>query len=83
MVKMLQDLGIVKKAIHRSEVVHKFEDQRKAEVDALLELERKQAARREELKKADLVSVDAVPRLQLPQVAGRMAGKFSDSEDDE
>jgi hypothetical protein len=80
LIAMLQSLGIVKQAIRKVEVAHKFEDQQKAEVDALLELERKQRERREEIKQAQVISMDAVPALELPAPAS-MEEKFEDDED--
>lgn len=79
LIGLLQSLGIVKQAIRKVEVAHKFEDQQKAEVDALLELERKQRMRREEIRKADVISVDAVPALDLPK-APSMEQRFEDDE---
>lgn len=67
MIALLQSLGIVKQAIRKVEVAVKFDDQRKAEVDAMLELEKKKAARLEEMKRADATVTDAVPVLSLPE----------------
>lgn len=71
MIALLQSLGIVKQAIRKVEVAHHFDDQKQAELDQLLELERKQVARREELKRVDATVTDAVPQLSLP-VPGSM-----------
>ena len=54
MIGFLQSLGIVKKAIQRVEVAHTLDDQKSAELNALLDLERKKRARREELNRGDL-----------------------------
>lgn len=66
MIALLQSLGIVKQAIRKVEVAVHFDDQKQAELDAMLELERKQANRREELKRVDATVTDAVPQLSLP-----------------
>jgi hypothetical protein len=61
MIAIMQSLGIVKQAIRKVEVAHKFDDQKAAEVDALLAIERKQLARREELKLIQANVTDPVP----------------------
>jgi hypothetical protein len=63
---VLQSLGIVKKAIQKVEIAHTFDDQKSAELEAILDIERKQHARREEMKKADFEVHDAVPPIALP-----------------
>jgi hypothetical protein len=63
-VKILQSLGIVDQAIHRVEVTHVV-DNTKSEIDAMLELERKQRKRQEEIEQARRVVVDAVPQLEF------------------
>lgn len=82
MIALLQSLGIVKQAIRKVEVAHKFDDQKSAELEAILELERKQANRRQELKMADVTVTDAVPVMVLPKVkgAGSMDQKFEDDQ---
>jgi hypothetical protein len=72
MIALLQSLGIVKQAIRKVEVAHKFDDQKAAELSALLDLERKQVARREEMNRADVTITDAVPQLALPAAPGSM-----------
>lgn len=62
-VKILQSLGIVDQAIHRVEVTHKMEDTTQAEIEAMLELERKQNRRRIEISAANAETTDAVPQL--------------------
>jgi|ERR671922_1163007 hypothetical protein len=66
MVGVLQSLGIVEQAIHRVEITHKTEDGNamKAEIDAMIELEKKKLARIEEIQRAQQVSLDSVPQLQ-------------------
>lgn len=80
MIALLQSLGIVKQAIRKVEVAHKFEDQQRAEVDAILELERKQRERREEIKQAEVLVVDAVPQLDLPK-APTMEKHYEDEDE--
>lgn len=62
---MLQGLGIVDRAIHRvdHQITHKFEDQRKVEIDAMVALERKKEARFGELKQIEAVVADTPPQL--------------------
>lgn len=67
LIGLLQSLGIVKQAIRKVEVAHKFEDQQKAEVDALLELERMKRDRLEELEESKKDVEDEVPALDLPK----------------
>lgn len=58
---VLQSLGITDRAIHKVEVTHKFDDQKKTELEGILELERKQARRAEEVKLIEATVVDEVP----------------------
>lgn len=64
-VKILQSLGIVDQAIHRVEVTHKMEDNTKAEIDAMLELERKKQRRLDEINQAGVQQLDTVPKLEF------------------
>ncbi len=59
--KVLQDLGIVDRAVHRVEVAHTFDAQKKVELEGLLELERKQARRAEEVKLIEAEVTDDIP----------------------
>jgi hypothetical protein len=68
-VKVLQSLGIVDQAIHRVEVTHKIEDNRQAEIEAMLELERKKAKRKLEITVADGTTLDPVPQLEFEKEA--------------
>lgn len=68
-VKVLQSLGIVDQAIHRVEVTHKIEDNRQAEIDAILEIERKKQKRRIEIETASGATIDAVPQLEFEKEA--------------
>jgi hypothetical protein len=68
-VKVLQSLGIVDQAIHRVEVTHKIEDNKQAEIDSMLELERKKQKRRIEIETADGVRLDPVPQLEFEKEA--------------
>ena len=77
---ILQSLGIVKQAIRKVEVAHHFDDQKSAEVEALLDLERKQRARQEEIKRADVEVLDEVPQLALPSGPGSMEEHYDDDE---
>ncbi len=60
-IKLLQDLGIVDRAIRRVEVTHKMDEEQKRELERLMELERKQKARREEIKQIEAEVYDPVP----------------------
>jgi hypothetical protein len=64
-VKILQSLGIVDQAIHRVEVTHKMEDNTQAEIEAMLELERKKDRRKIEISAATTATLDAVPQLEF------------------
>lgn len=66
MIALLQSLGIVKQAIRKVEIAVHFDDQKAAELEQMLELERKQVARREEIKRVDATVTDVVPQLSLP-----------------
>jgi hypothetical protein len=62
-VELLQSLGVVERAIHRSEVTHKVSEEQMAEIEALTLLRQKQGKRRleiEELKQLEDKG-DAVP----------------------
>lgn len=61
MVALLQTLGIVDSAVRRVEVTHKFDEQKRAEIDAMVELERKKEARQIELKEAEFQVLDNLP----------------------
>jgi hypothetical protein len=60
-VKKLQDLGIVDRAIHRVEHTLKFDDEKKADIEAVLALQEKQRKRKEEIKKLEVEVHDAKP----------------------
>lgn len=77
-IAVLQSLGIVKKAIQKVEIAHTFDDQKGAELEALLDIERKQAARREEMKNADFEVLDPVPPMALPTPATSMEQPFDE-----
>jgi hypothetical protein len=64
-VGILQNLGIVDRAIHKVDHHHtvKFDDQRKAEIDALVSLEMKKKRHSEDLRIIDAEVVDTVPKL--------------------
>jgi hypothetical protein len=59
--KMLQEIGIVDRAIHKVEVTHKFDEEKKAELDKMLELERKKATQLENIKAIETVEVEGDP----------------------
>jgi len=63
MIALLQSLGIVNQAIRRVEVAHHFDDQKQAELDDLLQLERQKRNRLEEIKMADATVLDELPPL--------------------
>lgn len=60
-VKLLQDLGIVDKAIHKVEVSHKIDGRTEEEIRKLVDLEQKRRARIGELKDAEFEVLDPVP----------------------
>lgn len=64
MVKELQSLGIVDRAIHKVEVTHKFDEQKQQEIGKMLEIERKKQARDEELKRVEVEVFDEAPPLE-------------------
>lgn len=68
-VRILQSLGIVDQAIHRVEVTHKVEDNTRAEIEAMLELERKMQRRKIEIDTSGAAKVDAVPQLEFEREA--------------
>lgn len=80
LIALLQSLGIVKQAARKLDVAVKFEDQAKAEVDAILELERKQRMRLGEIAAAQSGRFDAVPETVPAVKAASMAGRFEDDE---
>jgi hypothetical protein len=61
--QQLQSIGIVDRAIHRveHEHTHKMDEDQKAEIDAMVELEQKKARRAEELKQIEAIEVDQIP----------------------
>ncbi len=61
--KMYGELGIVQRAAHQVEVTHKFDEQKKAEIDALVALEEKRRLSLENIKtvEATVVEGDDVP----------------------
>lgn len=61
---VLQTLGIVDRAIHQVKVTHHFDDQKKVEFEACLELERKQSRRQEEVKRIEAEVIDTVPEME-------------------
>jgi hypothetical protein len=63
--KMLQDLGIVDRAVHRIDVTHRVDEQTRAEVDAMLDLERKRDKRIEEIRQAEFQLVESSPQITL------------------
>jgi len=58
---VLQSLGIVDQAVHKSEVTHRFDDAARAEIDKLIELEQKKIAQRESIKLIEAEVFDAPP----------------------
>ncbi len=61
--QQLQSIGIVDRAIHRveHEHTHKMDEDQKAEIDAMVELEQKKSRRAEELKRIEAIDVDQIP----------------------
>lgn len=60
----LQSLGVVDRAIHKVEHTVKFDDQQRAEIEAMLELERKKEQRGEEIKQIEASVIDPVPEME-------------------
>lgn len=63
-IAVLQSLGIVDRAIHKIEHTHKFDEQQRAEIDALVELRQKQERRGEEIKEIEAEVVDRPPEME-------------------
>ena len=66
-VRILQSLGIVDQAIHRVEVTHKHEDSTQAEINNMIDLERKKQARLLEIQKSQEQQLDKLPELTIEQ----------------
>ena len=62
----LQDLGVVDRAVQRVSVSHEhgIKDEQRDEIARLVELERKQQARREEIKQASAQVLDVIPEIK-------------------
>lgn len=62
-VKVYQSIGIVDRAIHRVEVTHKIDDEQRAEIDRLVQIEAKTSKASERVKLLDTAAntTDAVP----------------------
>ena len=56
--KMLADIGIVDRATHKIEVTHKFDEEKKAEIDALVEVEEKRRISQERIKQVEATITD-------------------------
>jgi hypothetical protein len=56
--KMLQDIGIVDRAIHKVEVTHKFDEQKAAEIEALVDIEEKKRISQERIKQVEATVVE-------------------------
>lgn len=66
-IELLQSIGIVEKAIHKTEVTHKIDDAQKAELEEFMKLRNKQQVRRievEELKKIEDKGEDLPAEIQ-------------------
>jgi hypothetical protein len=61
---VLQSIGIVDRAIHKVEVTHKFDEQKQAELESLLDLERKKLRRGEEVRLIEADVTDEVPEME-------------------
>lgn len=60
-IAILQSLGIVEQAVHKSEVTHKLDDAARAEIQALVDLEQKKLAQRESIRVIEAEIFDAPP----------------------
>ena len=81
MIALLQSLGIVKQAIRKVEIAHHFDDQKKAELDDMLDLEEMKRRRLSEIKMADATVHDEVPELTaLPDQSGSMEKPYVEPE---
>lgn len=76
-VEILQSIGVVERAIHRTEVTHKIDDEQKAEIEKLIALRGKQERRRLEIEEIKVVEDkgDAVPAQVVEQ-------DYDDDDDD-
>jgi hypothetical protein len=68
-VKILQSLGIVDQAIHRVDVTHRMEGSAQADIEAMVELERKKQRRLDEIARSNEQTLDAVPQLEFENEA--------------
>lgn len=77
-VELLQSIGVVERAIHRTEVTHKIDDEQKAEIEKLVTLRNKQTQRRIEIEEIKQVESkgDAVP-------ADVVVADYDDEDDDD
>lgn len=64
-VSVYQGLGIVDRAIHKVEHTHKFDEQQKQEIEALLDLRQKKERRLEEIKQIESEEFDVVAETPL------------------
>jgi hypothetical protein len=78
-VEMLQSIGIVERAIHRTEVTHKIDDQQMAEIEALAALRNKQNKRRIEI--AEVVAIEAKGDAIPTEVVANYDGDDDDEDD--
>lgn len=58
---VLQSLGIVDQAVHKSEVTHRFDDATRLELDALVQLEQKKLAQKERIRVIENEEFDSPP----------------------
>jgi hypothetical protein len=68
-VKILQSLGIVDQAIHRVDVTHRMEGSAQADIEAMVELERKKQRRIDEIARSNNQQLDEVPQLEFENEA--------------
>lgn len=62
-VEILQSIGVVERAIHRTEVTHKIDDQQMAEIEAIAALRNKQSVRKLQIEELKVIEQkgDSVP----------------------
>ena len=61
MISILQSMGIVDQAAHKMEVTHKFDEVKKAEIQKMLDMERRQQQRLQEIKHIEATVHEPIP----------------------
>lgn len=78
LIQQLQSIGIVDKAVHKMEITHTFDEQSKIEIDRILEIERKERARDEELKRVEVREIEHIEETNVEPATSSMAEPYED-----